>query len=271
MIQTINLRLTPLDYEIRSARDQRTKTLTYALVNTTSDPLTQLATTFSADEIAFVKRVLDAMFEVNNVGKKELMAVTVMQVNQLAKAPRRDRTSQIDGDGEEEGTQGEANAKSITMSDAETVLDRLVTQQFFQKSRANYYSLAPRGLMELRSFLKETYNTENEDGEMVVRIKDCEGCREIVTEGLRCSNRQCTARWHDMCAQNFFNKQRGDKKCSKCKVEWTGDRYVGERAAQVAQRAAGSSMVGGSSGAGARRSQAQDEDEDEDGDEDDDE
>jgi hypothetical protein len=259
MIQHINLRLTPLDYQIRSARDQRTKTLTYALVNTTSDPLTQLATTFSADEIAFLRRVLDAMFEVNSTGKKEVMAITVMQVNQLAKAPRRDGTSQING--EEEGTQAETNAISISMSDAETVLDRLVSQQFFQKSRANYYSLAPRGLMELRSFLKETYNTENEDGEMVVRVRDCEGCREIVTVGLRCRNRQCSARWHDMCAQAYFNAQRGEKRCSKCRTEWTGDRYVGERAAQVPQRAGGSSMAARSSGAGAR-SQVQEDDED---------
>ncbi|KAJ9649593.1 hypothetical protein H2199_000371 [Coniosporium tulheliwenetii] len=76
----------PLDLEIRSTLSQHSdRTRVYALVNVTSDPQTQLATTHSADEIAFVKRVLDAMFETNNTSRAEVMAVAGMQALRLCK------------------------------------------------------------------------------------------------------------------------------------------------------------------------------------------
>ena len=70
-ISAANSAISPFDLEIRSTLTQSTidpdgtqarrPERIYALVNTTSDPLTQLATIYSADEIAFVKRVLEAL------------------------------------------------------------------------------------------------------------------------------------------------------------------------------------------------------------------
>lgn len=239
MVQTVNAKIAPLDYEIRSHRDQQDKTLTYALVNTASDALTQLATSFTPDEIAYIKRLLDAMFEENNTKTREVMAIKQMRATQLAKAPPRNRQSQA-GAVEGENTQQEANVKSITQSDSERILSQLVVQGFFQKSARGYYSLAPRALMELRSYLKETYNDppvdDDEDDEPTIRIRDCEGCREIVTVGLRCRNRDCGVRWHDGCANQYFRSQQGDARCPTCKTERTGDVYVGERADRVQSR-----------------------------------
>ncbi|KAF2791329.1 hypothetical protein K505DRAFT_280960 [Melanomma pulvis-pyrius CBS 109.77] len=263
MLRVINLRLTPLDYEIRSTRDQRTKTLTYALVNTTSDPLTQLATTFTSDEIAYVKRVLDRMFIDNNTRNASLMAVTSMQAAQLAKVSR-SRQSQVNGGREdaEGASQMEASVKGISMPEAETVLGQLIAQQFFQKSRGGYFSLAPRGLMELRSYLKETYNEPADEENGIaekIRIRDCEGCREIVTVGLRCSDRACGVRWHDLCAQQYFNGQRGGgRMCPRCGVDWAGNEFVGERVAVGGQRR--TTGAGGQSSQ-TRRDEYEDEDE----------
>ena len=53
-ISAANTAISPLDLEIRSTFHQQTRDRCYALVNTTSDALTQLATTYTADEIAFV-------------------------------------------------------------------------------------------------------------------------------------------------------------------------------------------------------------------------
>jgi hypothetical protein len=44
--------ISPFDLEIRSTYHQVSRTRTYALVNTTSDPITQLATTHSPDALA---------------------------------------------------------------------------------------------------------------------------------------------------------------------------------------------------------------------------
>lgn len=239
MIQAINAKIGPLDFEIRSARDQQDRTQIYALVNTSSDSFTQLATTFSADEIAYVKRILDAMFEENNTRTREVMAVKQMRAMQLARAPPRNRQSQS-GDAESESQALEAGAKTITQEEADNVLAQLVVQGFFRKSRAGYYSLAPRALMELRAYLKETYNDpppeDEEDVEPTIRIRDCEGCKEIVTVGLRCSDKDCGVRWHDGCANAYFRGQQGDAQCLRCKKGWTGDAFVGERADRLPAR-----------------------------------
>lgn len=145
----------------------------FALVNTTSDPQTQLATLYTPDEIAFVKRVLDAMFDTNNTYNKEVMAVKGMDALRLAK-PSRERESAVGSTQNMQGT----TAVGITQDRAEKLLGELVDEDRFEKSRAGFYSLSPRQLMELRGWLIETYNEEEEEWQ---RIKSCEGCKEIVT------------------------------------------------------------------------------------------
>lgn len=150
----------------------------YALVNTTSDALTQLATTYSADEISFIKRILDAMFDTNNTRRSEAMVVSSMQAMQLAKASSGDASRRESGNATQ--SQGGA-AQSLSMSQAETVLKQLVEEGWLEKSRKGFYSLSPRGLMELRGWLVATYNDENEDGRRMDKIKFCAACRDIIT------------------------------------------------------------------------------------------
>ncbi|KAF2444798.1 hypothetical protein P171DRAFT_431600, partial [Karstenula rhodostoma CBS 690.94] len=252
LVQNTNAKISHFDFEIHSARDQTKGDRTFALVNTTSDTFTQLATAFTPDEIAYIKRLLDAMFEENNSRTREIMAVKQMRANQLAKAPARNRQSQaatqLDADADEP-TQVESNIKSINHGECQRVLQMLVSQGFFQLSSHHYYSLAPRGLLELRNYLKETYNElpaedDDEESEPIVRIRDCEGCQEIVTIGLRCDNRDCGVRWHTRCANQFFGRQGSARRCPKCKTAWTGTTYVGEKADRVQPR---SSTAGRSS------------------------
>jgi hypothetical protein len=240
MVQAVNAKIGTFDYEIRSTRNQIDRSLTYALVNTTSDPFTQIATDFTPDEIAYIKRLLDYMFESKNSKIREVMAVKALKATQLAKAPNRSRQSEAvtDAGGEGESTQAEASVKSIPMNDAEKVLSQLVLQGFFQRSKNDYFSLAPRALMELGAYLKETYNEppreDDEDDEPIIRIRDCEGCREIVTVGLRCDNKDCAVRWHDHCASQYFRSQQSNtRNCPKCKKGCEGNTFVGERAEQT--------------------------------------
>jgi non-structural maintenance of chromosomes element 1 len=169
-ISAANSKLSPLDLDIRSTFHQQTRERWYALVNTTSDSLTQLATTYTAEEIAYVKRLLDAMFEgPNNKGRREAMCIGGIDAVQLHKpGPRRD-TPQA-------GNQG------LTMREAEGMLRRLVDEGWLEKSPKGFYSLSPRALMELRAWLVETYNDQaDEEVERVERIKFCHACREIIT------------------------------------------------------------------------------------------
>lgn len=180
-IAAANTAISPFDLEIRSTYHQTTRNRIYALVNSTSDPITQLATVHTADEISFLKRVLDAMFETFNTPRHEIMAVTSMQAVALAKAPAEHRRQTQNGS-ETQGSTGQ----SLTMMQAEKIMKTLVEEGWFEKSRKGYYSLSARALMELRGWLQETYNDfddEDEDGNEVreLKIKKCFGCKEIIT------------------------------------------------------------------------------------------
>ncbi|CAO2658233.1 Nn.00g059560.m01.CDS01 [Neocucurbitaria sp. VM-36] len=238
-IQTINAKIEPYDFEIRSIRDQQTKTTTYAFVNKTSDSLTQLATKFTASEIAYIRRLLDQMFETNNTHTREVMALKHTEASQLARPSRRNRQSHVNGSAEN-GDASQPADTGISIPEADDVLDTLVNESFFQKSRSGYYSLAPRALMELGAYLKETYNEDADDADddiETIRIRDCEGCREIVTYGIRCNERECGVRWHDACANSYYRgRTREQRKCPKCGTECSGDVYVGERADRVGGR-----------------------------------
>jgi hypothetical protein len=159
-----------LDLEIRSILSQTSneRKRIYALVNTTSDPMSQLATTYSADEIAYINRLIDAMFETYNTTRSEVIAVTSMQALDL-NTPRPN-----------EASQNAAPAQALSKRDAERVLGNLVDEGWLTRSRRNYYTLSPRALMELRHFLIATYNDED-DEDSLERVKLCAACKDIVT------------------------------------------------------------------------------------------
>ncbi|UKZ59947.1 uncharacterized protein TrAtP1_001235 [Trichoderma atroviride] len=211
------------DYEIRSTQHQATKERIFALVNTTSDAQTQLATIYSPEELSFIKRVLDAMFEKFNRPRMESLCITEMQAIKLARPPRRESQG-----GEEQQSQAPID-RGLKHSEVETVLESLVEGGWFEISREGFYSLSPRALMELRPWLVDMYNDADAEPNDWQRIKFCEACKEIVTWGLRCSDPDCTLRLHDICQEAFWRSRRGTT-CPKCSREWTGNHYVGERA-----------------------------------------
>ncbi|KAL3481098.1 Nse1 non-SMC component of SMC5-6 complex-domain-containing protein [Aspergillus californicus] len=228
-ISAANTAISPFDLEIRStipqiALDSQTEPSIperiYALVNTTSDDLTQLATTYTADEISFVKRILDVMFESNNNRITEGMAISSIEAIQQARVPG-EASRRESGAATQGGT-----AQSLTMTQAEAVMKQLVEEGWMEKSRKGYYTLGPRGLMELRGWLMATYN---EEGQRNNKIKFCAACRDIITVGQRCATRECTGRLHDHCMRNIFRVQKAEQ-CPVCRAPWPGDKYVGERA-----------------------------------------
>lgn len=222
------------DYEIRSIVDQVTKQRVYALVNTQSDPQTQLATVHSPEELAFLKRILDAMFDTYNTPRMEVLAITEMQAIKLARPLHRRQSQMNDYETAEPGTPSmHAFDRGLKHSEVETMLRSLVEGGWFGKSRDGFYSLTPRALMELRPWLVETYN-EVAAADEWQRVKFCEACKDIVTIGKRCSEPRCVLRLHDICQDAFWRARRSNR-CPKCETEWKGDRYVGERAVTMTE------------------------------------
>lgn len=212
--------LSPLDYEIRNSQHQVTKERVYAIVNSISDPLTQLATVRTTEEMLYTKRLLDAMFETYNTRRREVMAITSIQALEkklLRGANRAD-----------EGESVTAVDKGLTGAEAERLLQKFEEEKWLERSPEGFYRLSPRALMELRSWLVDAYN-DSDDPDEWQRIKFCEACKEIVTVGQRCSNIDCNVRIHNICETAYWNS-RPSKKCPKCETEWDGEHYVGQQA-----------------------------------------
>ncbi len=190
-ISAANSRLSPFDLEIRSTFHQTSRQRIYALINSTSDPIMQLATVHTADEISFLKRLLDAMFETYNTIRQEVCAITSMQAMKLAKPPAEDRRETQNGS----TTQG-SSGQGLTLLQAEKMLQSLVDEGWLEKSRKGFYSLSPRALMELRGWLLETYNSvdsEDEDGaeNPINKVKVCVACKEILTSVSMSPSGEC--------------------------------------------------------------------------------
>ncbi len=238
--------LSPFDYEIRTTQDQETKERVWAFVNSVSDPVTQMATTRTPEEMYYVKRLLDAMFETYNTPRKEIMAITSMQAleQKIRKGAGRRNT------GGDEGSQ--TTDKGVTSAEAERTLGNLVKEKWFERSRAGFYRLSPRALMELRGWLVETYNEDTEDPDEWQRIKFCVACKELVTVGQRCANRECNVRLHNICEDAFWRGKAGQK-CPKCDTPWDAEKYVGEMVVTTSDEYSKSRRRGGPS-QGNRRS-----------------
>lgn len=252
--------LLPLDLDIRSARHQKTKDRIWALVNVESDLATQLATVHSADEMAYINRLLDLMFEKFNTPRMEVMAV---EENECFKISRPARPARQSNANEEEG-QTQGGDKALKHSEILTLLANLVAEGWLEKSRAGYYSLTPRSLMELKGWLVDTYNDNEEGGEVWQPIKFCESCKEIVTVGQRCADPECLTRIHDICSRSYW-ESRPDKKCPRCEKEWSGKLFVGERAVTATEAYGRSKRK--SNGARRRESRQDEVEEDEGGEE----
>ncbi|KAI1446369.1 Nse1 non-SMC component of SMC5-6 complex-domain-containing protein [Annulohypoxylon stygium] len=227
-VSAVSEKANVFDYEIRSMTHQMTKERVYALVNVAGDGVTQMATLRTPEEGAFVRRVVDAMFERYNSPRMEMCCLDGMQANKLRSAPREVEEEGEGGDGEG-ATQVVGPARGLKSSEVESVMRNMVDEGWFERSPKGFYSLAPRALIELRSWLVDAYNDPDAEPDEWQRIKFCEACREIVTVGQRCAERDCNVRLHDIC-QDAFWRMKGARKCPKCSKEWTGRHFVGERA-----------------------------------------
>lgn len=143
-IADINDEIRRFDYEIRTFCDQTdpNRTNCWAIVNLESDSFLQLATTHTADELAFFRRILDAMFDTNNQLTAEVFAVRRMDAEKLAKPPK------------ECGTEN----KPLTAQDAQDNLAAFVAEGWLVKSEFVLSSSSSSSSEELRAnyFLQST-------------------------------------------------------------------------------------------------------------------
>ncbi|CAO3687433.1 unnamed protein product [Umbelopsis vinacea] len=183
-----------VDLALRRSVDEYNGTAIIALVNTKGDEVAQLATTYTANEIAFFKRVLELIVTADN----EAFALSSMAA--VREGPRL--------------------KPPISQRESEELLNKLVADNWLMKRRDGYYVLHMRSIIELQTYLKETFESE---------VHDCLMCMEIVTVGERCSQGRCEVRLHLHCAAGYFPEQSSgaEIKCPTCSTTWSRDNTFG--------------------------------------------
>ncbi|KAF8759019.1 Nse1 non-SMC component of SMC5-6 complex [Rhizoctonia solani] len=114
--------------------------------------------------------------------------------------------------------------KGITKAEAEHVLSSFVAKGWLMKSKRGRYSLAPRALLELQTYLRDAYPDE---------YTECTTCLEPVTKGIACHTNNCGARLHIHCYAVVVRAARDrGVQCPTCGSSWEDEsvRKIGEEA-----------------------------------------
>src|SRR5579862_150303 len=135
-ISRINHALSDFDYEIRKTFDQSTGNPVWAIVNTTSDSLTQLATIHTPSEIGYFRTLLTAIFDTSNSIHEEVFAVKSTDASNLSSA----------------------QGVGMTKTAAEAAMHNFIREGWLKKSRNGFITITERGLLELKEYLMEMFN-----------------------------------------------------------------------------------------------------------------
>ncbi|KAI0636855.1 Nse1 non-SMC component of SMC5-6 complex-domain-containing protein [Trametes polyzona] len=202
-VTSVSDALSPLDLEFTHMHDEVTGKEMYAVVNRRGDEIAQLATEYSATEIAFFKAVLEQIMLAPNESFCVSSLAALREVNSLK--------------------------TNMTKSQAETTLGSFVARGWLLKSKKGRYSLSTRTMLELQTYLRNTY-----EGELL----ECTICMELVTRGVACFTPQCKTRLHTHCFNGY--KRRQQMICPSCGQSWADAnlaklRPVGEAAYREGQ------------------------------------
>ncbi|KAG0007048.1 hypothetical protein BGZ65_010674 [Modicella reniformis] len=196
-VTQVNEGLNSVELEFRRSQDETLGTPMMALTNTNGQKIAQVATGYSPTELEYFKHLLDAIVMADD---EAYCISSTAALHEAGKLKNKENKS-----------------ISITKRDAEALLDRFVADKWFIRSAAGAYSLSMRSLLELQTYLKETYGDQ---------IQECTLCMEIITKGQRCMVAACSTRLHHHCAASYF-KNMHNAVCPTCHSAWSGQVLIG--------------------------------------------
>ncbi|KAF8710906.1 Nse1 non-SMC component of SMC5-6 complex, partial [Rhizoctonia solani] len=198
-VTEVNQDLEKFDLRFSSTRDECTGETLWAIINTKQDAATMLATEYNATEIQYFKLIVEQIMLADNEVFSIPATAALREVSQL-------------------------QGKGITKAEAEHVLSSFVAKGWLMKSKRGRYSLAPRALLELQTYLRDAYPDE---------YTECTTCLEPVTKGIACHTNNCGARLHIHCYAVVVRAARDrGVQCPTCGSSWEDEnvRKIGEEA-----------------------------------------
>ncbi|KAI8331882.1 hypothetical protein BC941DRAFT_455934 [Chlamydoabsidia padenii] len=187
----INHRINDYDMALRRSHDQQTGQAVIAFVNTKPDDVAQLATRYDANQIGYLRKLIELIVMADD----ETFSVRSLVAIQL----------------------GQRMEPVMTSKAIEEFLDQLVSDQWLVLSRGAF-GLSTRTLLELAGYLKEQYAEV---------IKECHMCSDVVTMGERCDLQTCGVRLHHHCAEQLFVTNHQALQCPTCSTSWSRSNTFG--------------------------------------------
>ncbi|KAI8877055.1 hypothetical protein K501DRAFT_230922 [Backusella circina FSU 941] len=195
-IADINKQLEDLDFSLRRSYSERGGEAFLILVNVKQDELTQLSTTYTADEIFYIRELFERIILADNEDYG-ISSVNALHLGQklAIKSP---------------------TAKNITQRECQTVLDRLLEDKWIEY-HCGVYIVDTRAIAELQSYFREQY---------AEAVKECAICLDMVTMGEYCQTSNCPVRLHKYCGDAHFGDS-ANPSCPQCAQAWSRENIFG--------------------------------------------
>lgn len=206
ILDSINRAFEPLSFEIVESKDMNDASILFTFVNKKALGAIQLSTKYSQNEIQLVKHAIDTIFSPNNVNQEKTTDESGTVFNQVKyHVPYMQMVKSVrNGPIDEDDDAPQYN--KLSLDEAELFLRDLECYGWFERYDGNY-TLATRGLVELKNYLIDTFGIYPEG-----TISKCFGCSDILTRGYACPNGECGVHFHKQCKE-LFQRSRNETDC----------------------------------------------------------
>lgn len=212
VLASINSRLETLDMELVESQDMDDASISlFSFVNKKPTGAIQLSTKYSQNDIQLVKHVIDRIFLPEFVNENSVTDLKTGDIHRQIKyhVPYTKMIQSLRaGPTTQDSDENIALIKKLTMEECEYFLRDLENYGWLERD-SNNFTLATRGLVELKKYLIDTYGNSPEG-----TISLCNGCGDILTRGIACPNGSCDVRFHRHC-QELVQKSKSDGACPR--------------------------------------------------------
>ncbi|KXJ21232.1 non-structural maintenance of chromosomes element 1 homolog [Exaiptasia diaphana] len=178
----VNKIIQPLFLEVKAGVSENEGIKYYALINTTEDEHSKMATDYTPNDIAFFKKAIDLIINSDDgsVSSMDLMNVA----------------SDLE--------------KKMLCTYAEKLLKRLVDDKWLTESSGIYY-LGGRAMIDIDQYLKREYKDD---------LSNCMMCDLSAIQSQMCQH--CQEKLHKHCAAKYFNgRAQRTCPNPNCGAQWT--------------------------------------------------
>lgn len=211
-LTSINSRLETLDMEIVESKDMDDSSISlFSFVNKKPTGAIQWSTKYSQNDIQLVKHVIDRIFLPEYVNENSINDSETGEIHPQIKyhVPYIKMIQSLRaGPSIPEEDESTPTTKKLTMEECEYFLRDLENFGWLERD-SNNFTLATRGLVELKKYLIDTYGSFPEG-----TISLCNGCSDILTRGIACPNGSCDVRFHSHC-QELVQTSKNDTTCPR--------------------------------------------------------